>query len=83
MADEHRRVHAAAVTGIGQLLGLLGSTLIGVLVAGTLPPSARVDAFFAANQVYALGLYLGQAVRNTAPALLVRAGLAPPRLRFA
>ncbi len=77
MADRHRRVRAAAITGIGQLLGLLGSTLIGVLVAGTLPPSPRVDAFFGASQVYALSLYLGQAVRITAPALLVRSGLRP------
>lgn len=83
MSDQHRRVRAAAITGIGQLLGLLGSTLIGVLVAGTLPPSPRVDAFFGANQVYALALYLGQAVRITAPALLVRSGLEPPRLRMA
>lgn len=83
MSDQHRRVRAAAITGIGQLLGLLGSTLIGVLVAGTLPPSPRVDAFFGANQVYALALYLGQAVRITAPALLVRSGLEPPRLRSA
>lgn len=77
MADRHRRVRAAAITGIGQLLGLLGSTLIGVLVAGTLAPSPRVDAFFGASQVYALSLYLGQAVRITAPALLVRSGLRP------
>lgn len=83
MADQHRRVRAAAITGIGQLLGLLGSTLIGVLVAGTLPPSPRVDAFFGANQIYALALYLGQAVRITAPALLVRSGLEPRRLKHA
>lgn len=83
MSEQHRRVRAAAITGIGQLLGLLGSTLIGVLVAGTLPPAPRVDAFFGANQVYALALYLGQAVRITAPALLVRSGLETPRLRLA
>lgn len=83
MADQHRRVRAAAITGIGQLLGLLGSTLIGVLVAGTLAPSPRVDAFFGANQIYALALYLGQAVRITAPALLVRSGLEPRRLKHA
>ena len=75
IAHEHRRVRSAALTGVGQLIGLLGSTLIGVLVAGTLPPNPRVDAFFAANQVYALALYLGQAVRITAPALLLRSGL--------
>ena len=81
MADQHRRVRAAAITGIGQFLGLLGSTLIGVLVAGTLPPAPRVDAFFGANQIYALALYLGQAVRITAPALMVRSGLKPASLR--
>lgn len=83
MADQIRRVRAAAITGLGQLLGLVGSALIGVLVAGTLPPSARVDAFFGANQIYALSLYLGQAVRITAPALIVRSGLPPARLRDA
>jgi hypothetical protein len=83
MADQHRRVRAAAITGVGQLLGLLGSTLIGVLVAGTLAPSPRVDAFFGANQVFALALYLGQAVRITAPALLVRSGLEPRQLKYA
>ncbi|MFT4034159.1 MAG: hypothetical protein QM679_01125 [Patulibacter sp.] len=71
------------MTGVGQLVGLVGSALIGVLVAGTLPPSPRVDAFFGANQIYALAMYLGQAVRVTAPALLLRAGLAPARLRDA
>jgi hypothetical protein len=53
----------------------VGSTLIGVLVAGTLAPGPRVDAFFAANQIFALSLFLGQAVRITAPALLVRSGV--------
>ncbi|MBO9531413.1 MAG: hypothetical protein J7513_00360 [Solirubrobacteraceae bacterium] len=83
MTEAHRRIRAAVITGIGQLLGLTGSILIGVLVAGKLPPSSRVDAFFAANQVYALSLYVGQAVRITAPALLVRAGVEPRKLKVA
>ncbi len=54
-----------------------------MLVAGTLAPSPRVDGFFAANQIYALALYLGQAVRITAPALLVASGIGTPSLNRA
>lgn len=59
----------AALTAIGQAFVLVGATAIGLVVAAKLGKSARVDAYFAANQVFAAALYVGQGIRTVVPGL--------------
>lgn len=61
----------AAVTAVGQAFVLLGATAIGLIVAARLGAGARVDAYFAANQVFAAALYVGQGIRTSVPGLEV------------
>lgn len=65
----------AAFTAVGQAFVLVGATAIGLVVAARLGKSARVDAYFAANQVFAAALFVGQGIRTTVPGLEL-AGLA-------
>lgn len=73
----------AAFTAIGQAFVLVGATAIGLVVAARLGTSARVDAYFAANQVFAAILFVGQGIRTAVPGLELSGHATAPTIRRA
>jgi hypothetical protein len=69
VAESLDRGRNALLTAVGQAFVLVGATAIGIVAAARLPTGPRVDAYFAANQVFMAALFLGQGIRTTVPGL--------------